>query len=192
MRSFVLMARKASTAPFPLNDLPGAGRIDVVCRCVNASIWLSDTIRRDTEFFSCFDGPPSPPVCIKFSGELMQGVSPDERNIASWISKAVLAGAGEEWKAIQRGIFTAKRNLQSLSKEMQGSFCVLSERGDDMRTAEIGENPVFFLGDHLGIPEKDEGFLERLGAKKISIGPKTYLASHCIAVVNNELDRRGI
>ncbi len=29
-------------------------------------------------------------------------------------------------------------------------------------------------------------------AKKVSIGPKIYFASQTVAIVNNELDRRGI
>ncbi len=192
MRSFVLSARKAVTAPFSLNDLPGAGRMDVVARCINASIWLSDTIRRDVLFYSSFDGPPKPPVSVMFSGETMRGVSPDERNIASWVNKALQANFDREWKPVQEGISVARKNLQNLAKELSGSFYILSEKGKDVREVELEKDPVFFFGDHSGLPEKDEIFLERLGAKKISIGPKTYLASHCISVVNNELDRRGI
>ena len=39
------------------------------------------------------------------------------------------------------------------------------------------------------MPKKTEKLLERIGAKKIKLGPKMLFASHCIVIVHNELDR---
>ena len=46
--------------------------------------------------------------------------------------------------------------------------------------------------DHLTMPKKTDRFLSRLGAKPISVGPKMLLATQCIVLVHNELDRQGI
>ena len=62
-------------------------------------------------------------------------------------------------------------------------------KGEDIRTVDIGENPVFILGDHLGLPPKELKRLKKL-CTPITIGPKIYFASHTVAIVNNEIDRR--
>ena len=47
------------------------------------------------------------------------------------------------------------------------------------------------MGDHEGLPKNELRRLKEV-AKKVSIGPKMYFASQTVAIVNNELDRRGI
>ena len=123
-------------------------------------------------------------------------MSPDERSIASWIKKALENRAEKEWKKVQEGIFVSGTDLISLVRELKNAcnfeLYLLHPRGEDMRKTEISPNPCFILGDHIGLPQELEEEIERMGARKISIGPKEYLASTCIAVVNNELDRRGM
>ena len=55
----------------------------------------------------------------------------------------------------------------------------------------MGENPVFVLGDHKGLPMRAEGFALRYG-EKVSLGNRLYLAASCINIVNYLLDRRAI
>jgi len=66
---------------------------------------------------------------------------------------------------------------------------LLDDEGEDIRTTEIKENPIFILGDHKGLPEKEFKRLRKM-CKTVSIGKRTYFASQTVAVVNNELDRR--
>ena len=66
---------------------------------------------------------------------------------------------------------------------------VLDAGGEDIRTADIKENPVFILGDHKGLPDKEFKRLKKM-CVPISIGKRTYFASQTVAVVNNEIDRR--
>ena len=73
---------------------------------------------------------------------------------------------------------------------------ILDEKGEDIREVEIKvdkQTPdvVFILGDHDGFPQKE---LKRLLKEQnpVTVGPKTYFASQVVAVVNNELDRRGL
>lgn len=61
--------------------------------------------------------------------------------------------------------------------------------GEDIRTAEIKQNPIFILGDHKGLPLKELKRLKKI-CKTVSIGKKTYFASQTVSIVNNELDRR--
>ena len=70
---------------------------------------------------------------------------------------------------------------------------VLQEKGGDIReVGDFGDNCCFMHGDHIGMPKKVEDYvINKLGAEKISVGPLPYLASSCIAVVHNEIDRRS-
>jgi len=70
-------------------------------------------------------------------------------------------------------------------------ICVLEEGGKDIFEVDIGENPVFVLGDHKGLPKRVKGFALRYG-EKVSLGKQLYLASSCIGIVNYLLDRRAI
>ena len=56
--------------------------------------------------------------------------------------------------------------------------------------AEIAENPLFVLGDHVGLPRKAETFALRYG-EKISLGKQPYLAASCITIINYLLDRQA-
>ena len=81
MRTFVIVGHKAVTTPkFSLNDLPGgAGRMDILARCINASLFLSHDLRRDVDAYVVLLGEPNPPITIRFNGEKVRYLSPDER-----------------------------------------------------------------------------------------------------------------
>jgi tRNA pseudouridine-54 N-methylase len=51
------------------------------------------------------------------------------------------------------------------------------------------KNPIFIIGDHIGLPKSDEKFIKRFNAKKISLGKKRYFAKDVIAVLNYMCDR---
>jgi len=193
MRTFVLYSG-ASTGAFRLEDMPSSGhRMDIVARCVTSALFVSFALRQDTKFYVILNGPPDPPKTVVFDGAAMTAVSPDERSIGSWILKAIAVPVrGKDWVLVQRGIKVSKKSFQEVVKELKGPFYVLDERGKDVRTADVAENPVFILGDRDDIPKNDLKFVDRFKPTKVSLGKTSYLASQCITVVNNELDRRGV
>ncbi len=75
-------------------------------------------------------------------------------------------------------------------KANEATIYVLEEGGDDIFEVDIGDNPIFVLGDHIGLPRKVEGFALRYG-KKVSLGRRPYLAASCITVLNYLLDRKA-
>lgn len=196
VREFLLLANRAPTSPnFKLNDLPGAGRMDLVCRCVSAALFLSDDIRRDTSITVVLDGPPDPPKAVTFDGARVRRLYPDERNVASHIRIALEAGlrAGPgETPEPEPGVTVARKGLEPLLRERaENALLYLHKGGEDIRKAELPEGATFVLGDHLGLPKTADGLLEQLGARRVSAGRVEYLASQIIAVVHNELDRRA-
>jgi tRNA (pseudouridine54-N1)-methyltransferase len=54
----------------------------------------------------------------------------------------------------------------------------------------FGGNPCFLLTDHIPMPKKTFHTLERLGAKKITLGSKMLFASQCVVLIHHELDQR--
>lgn len=65
---------------------------------------------------------------------------------------------------------------------------MLDKKGDFIRDIELAVNPCFLLTDHMPMPKKSFNSLKRLGAEKISLGPKMLFASQCIVLIHNELD----
>lgn len=192
MRRFVVVGHKAVTAPkFSLNDLPGgAGRMDIVARCVNASLFLSHDLRRDVEFTAVLLGEPNPPVAIRFSGEKVRYLSPDERSPAALIKKALERGAPSAGEAESTpGIYIAKKTFSEVIAGT-GNLVYLHEDGEDIRGAGLSGDETFVLSDHQNLSPEEEALLQERGARKISLGERLYHADHCIVVVNWVLDRR--
>jgi tRNA (pseudouridine54-N1)-methyltransferase len=187
MISFAIIGHIARTdGGFTLNDLPGSGgRMDVLCRCVNASLFLSHDLRRDVNCYLILCGEPAGPKTVKFSGELVRSLSPDERSAGALIKKVIDTPCGSEFREAAQGIFIRKGGLERLMTEHR--FAVLDENGADIRTA--GDLPdAFILSDHLNFTSGEEDLLH--SCPRYSVGPRCLHADHAITVLQNELDRR--
>ena len=155
MRTFVLWARKAkTTANFSLDDLPGSGRMDLVCRCISNALCTADHLRKDTKIYVVLEGPPTPPITLLFDGTLIQQLDFDERNIAQHIQGA-LKGKTMMGVTVQKKSF--EKVVRDLSKDSQ--LVCLHEKGEDLRLAPFTDNVTFIFGDFLGLPPKTETFL---------------------------------
>ncbi|GAI73185.1 unnamed protein product [marine sediment metagenome] len=69
-------------------------------------------------------------------------------------------------------------------------FYILHEQGRDISEVKLKVDSVFVLGDHIGLPEKEEQFVAQFEHDKISLGTTSYLASQCITVLHYELDKK--
>lgn len=166
--------------------------MDIIARCINASLFLSHGMRRDVETFAVLLGEPNPPVTIMVSGEKVRYLSPDERSPAALIKKALEKGApaaGEEEST--PGIYISKKNFSELIEGMD-NLIYLHEEGEDIKNVTLTGNETFVLSDHQNLTPEEEAALEKKGAKKVSLGSVLYHADHCIVIVNHELDRRNL
>jgi Uncharacterized conserved protein len=194
MREFILFARKALTKPFDLNDLVNANRMDLVARTISNALFYSHGIRKDTIIYASLNGPPRPPVFVKFDGSKIYGLLHDEKSIAKIINECLRKAKSEKEIEVTNGVFVSRLSFEEFIKSNYKEKVIyyLHENGEDIRKIEISDNNLFILGDHIGLPKKLEKFLIRLGAKKVSLGPISYLSSQCVTIVHNELDRRKI
>ncbi len=206
------MGHKAVTdGQFSLNDLPGsAGRMDILCRCVNSALFLSHDLRRDVVIYLVLLGEPEPPKIVKFSGQDVRYLNPDERSSGSLIKKSLELKARIRWKESTPGVWVRQGDLEdllielninagednegSVDKDTDNKLYYLLEDGADIRDKMEGTLPqraTFILGDHVGMTPDEEQKIMDAGAQSINVGPLSLHADHCIIVVNNELDRKN-
>ena len=202
MKDFIIIGNKAVTGgKISLNDLPGsAGRMDVMCRCVTASLFISFGMRRDVNIHLVLKGGPEAHKIVRFNGETMRSLNPDERSSGSLIQKALLIPAKETEKESTPGVFVRTGDLSVLLEEFKDKrpLYYLKEDGADISelikskdAAGQLNDGVYILGDNQGVFEEDEAAIEKSGASKISVGPVSLLSSHCITLILNALDRSG-
>ncbi len=197
MRRFVVLGQKATASPdFSLDDLPAtSGRLDVLLRCTRAALLVSHGLRKDTVIYLVLMGGPRAPRTIRIDGRVAEYVRPDERALAG-MAKKLLANAPPKEPGFAHethGFAIAEGGLDAVIPDL-GAFTpyVLEENANDLREAKLDlRDPVFFLGDHLGIDAATRARLEALGALAIGVGPVSVHADDVVAIVSNELDRRG-
>ncbi len=117
-----------------------------------------------------------------------------KKDVANLIKKILYKYQAGKNKEVLPGCFIEKKSFLKVIEELldQKVKCfILDKRGESIRKVKIPQDSAFIIGDHDGLPKKE---MKRLkGAlTQVSIGPKTYFASQTVAVVNNELDFRGI
>lgn len=196
MKDFVIIGHKAvTTGGFSLNDMPGsAGRMDILCRCINSVFFLSHDLRRDVQAHLLLLGDPNPPRLIRFNGEQLRYLNPDERSAGALIKKALeLNNISSRESRSTPGVWVREADLQTLMAEFVGDgrkIFYFREDGENIRNIVQGiKGGVFILGDHLGLTEEEESLILGMSAGTISVGPLSLHADHCIILIHNELDR---
>lgn len=171
---------------FSLNDMPGSGgRMDLLCRCVNAAFFLSHDLRRDVQCYLVLLGEPSPPKTVLISGKDVRYLSPDERSAGALIKKALSIPCGTMFRESSPGVSVRRGGLGELLADH--AFALLDESGRDIRTENSLPN-AFLLSDHHNLSE-EERVLTR-ACPRYSVGPRSLHADHTITVLLNERDRR--
>lgn len=194
MKHFVYFSKSAATSGNALasGDLMKAGRMDIAIHSFIQAIYLSNDYRKDVVFHFVFYGPPSPPRHIEI--QVTDELEISKKDVGNLIKKILYKYKEGKKTEVFPKCFVEKKSLldvvENLKKEGNEIF-LLDENGEDIRKAKISKNCVFVLGDHEGFPAKELKRLKQI-SNDVSIGPKIYFASQVAAIVNNELDRRGI
>ncbi len=191
MRVFLVKASKACTSSnFNIKSFAGSsGRLDVVARSILAALRLARGVRRNVIFLGVLEGPPNPPKLLKVIGKELRKLPESEVEIAR-IFLRLFKGENVE------GFYLENKGFRDVVLEFVQSPCTvvyyLERDGVDIREVIFPKDKdlVFILGDHIGLDRDSELFLRKLGVRVISLGPKVYFTSHCITMVNEELDRR--
>ncbi|WP_331234926.1 tRNA (pseudouridine(54)-N(1))-methyltransferase TrmY [Natronorarus salvus] len=192
MRRFIVIGHDAPTTDaFSLDDLAGgAGRLDVLCRCVSSSFFLSHAIREEIGLFLVL----SDEFTVRFEGSELRRLNPDERSTAALI-RAALAAREEAIGHVEvestPGVFLSRRGFADVLDAVGGTVIQLHEDGTPISEAEIPENPTFVLSDHHDFTECEAERLSERADARLSVGPEALHANHAITVVHNWLDTGG-
>jgi tRNA (pseudouridine54-N1)-methyltransferase len=193
MREFVYFSQSARTSGnFDTNELMKAGRMDVAIHSFIQGVFLSHGFRKDAKFHFVFYGQPDPPKHIEI--QVQDNLEISKKDVGNLIKKILYKYKPGKKTEVAPGCFIEKKSFFDVIKELQKDgkeIFLLDKKGEDIRKAKIKENCVFILGDHEGLPKKEVKRLKEI-ATLVSVGNKMYFASQTVAVVNNELDYRGI
>lgn len=200
-RNFVVIGHRASTTgDFNLNDLAGgAGRLDVLLRCITSALLISNGIRKDTDIYLVLQGGNDPPKTLRIEGYSVRYLNPDERSTGALVRNALMKELeeGEEVRSTP-GIYASGRDFRTLIEELarKSKIYYLKEDGEDIRAAAgqlDRDTPMtFVLGDDKDLTEKEENAVLRHLQHKpsiLSLGRTPLHSDHCITIVHNELDR---
>lgn len=193
MREFVYFSASARTSGnFNSGELMKAGRMDIAIHSFIQGVFLSHGFRKDTKFHFVFYGQPDPPKHIEI--QVKDDLEISKKDVGNLIKKILYKYKEGKKTEVFPGCFIEKKSflkvIEELDEEGKEIF-ILDKKGEDIRKADIEDNCVFIIGDHEGLPKHEMKRLKDV-AKKVSVGNKMYFASQTVAVVNNELDYRGI
>ena len=193
MREFVVVGHEApTTAGFSLDDLPGAGRLDVLCRCVTAAFGLSHDFRDEVRVRLVL----SDEYVVRFEGTELRHLRPDERSAGSLIRGALEArdGAiGAMEATASPGVHVGTGDFESAvaaAAEM-GTLVELHADGDPVVDLEPPDDIAFVLSDHRNFTDAEAAVLERAADECRSLGPEPIHADDAVTVAHNYLDTDG-
>ena len=174
MRRFFVISNTVDTSkPLFLNSLTAYGRLDVLCRCINAAFFLSNDFRKDVVlsiFFRINN------IVMEIWGDEVRGINPDERAIAGVLKRVF---NGHSYPGIR---FYSSNPKQYLQKQ---KFMVIDRRGDQS-LHKLKKYDSFLLGDQTGFHK--ETYARLSNQPKMSLGNSTYLSSQVITILNYLLD----
>ncbi|RAW44301.1 tRNA (pseudouridine(54)-N(1))-methyltransferase TrmY [Halorubrum sp. 48-1-W] len=200
MRQFVVVGHDVPTEPdaISLSDIPGAGRLDLLCRCVSTGVFLSHGIREDVRVhLVCADE-----LTVTFDAATLRHLHPDERNVAVRVRDALDAredAIGHMPADVSPGVELRRMGFETTLDRLvgeegygpDGTLVQLHEQGDPLVDAEPPNDPVFVLSDHHDFTPAEADAIGSHAGRRLRVGPEVLHADHTITVVHNWLDTDG-
>lgn len=199
MRAFVLRARAASTDSRQF--LAGLGQdahSEILAHTLMNAVFVAQSHRDDVIVHLVLERTQDFSRTITFNAhELGEIGGFHEQALLSRIAKALDISQGmskEENRVVEPGIAVRTISFEKLVQELSETWqlFVMDKKGTAIREQAFAVNPCFILTDHIPMPKKSFNSLARLGAQKISLGPKMLFASQCVVLIQNELDLQGL
>ena len=194
MRQFVVTGHDAPTTPdFPLDDLPSsAGRLDVLCRCVNAALFLSHAIRESVRVHLVL----ADSFTVTFDGRDVRRLNPDERSTAARIRGALEEreeAIGHVPAEASPGVSIRRVGFEQTLRDVatESTVVELHENGTPVVDADPPADPAFVLSDHRDFTDEEADLLAAVADERVRLGPHALHADHAITVAHNYLDTDG-
>ena len=194
MRQFLIVGHDAPTTPeFSLDDLAGgAGRLDVLCRCITSAFFLSHSIRESVRVHAVLGDE----FTVRFDGRTLRRLNPDERSTAALLRTALehradaighVPAESSPGVTIRRMGFAA--TLEDLATD--ATVVALHEDGDPAVAVDPPSDPLFVLSDHRDFTDRESSLLAAAADERLRLGPEVLHADHAVTVAHNYLDTDG-
>lgn len=197
MRTFVLRARAAPTDS--QNLLAGVGRdahTEILAHTLMNAIFVAQSHRADVTVYLVLESTQDFSRTIRFDANAMHDIGGfDEQSLLGKVARALDASRGmgkEETRPVEAGVTVRTISFERLVQELavDHTLYVMDRKGTPIREQDFHADPCFLLTDHIPMPKNTFHTLERLGAKKISLGSTMLFASQCVVLIHHELDQR--
>jgi len=190
-RQFVVTGHDVPTTPeFSLDDLPGgAGRLDLLARCVTSALVLSHGLREDVRVHLVL----ADEYTVTFDGSALRNFNPDERSTAARVRNALEEreeAIGHVPVETSPGVSLSRMGFEATleSAAQEGTVVQLHENGNPAVDVDPPTDPVFVLSDHHDFTDAESALLDDVADQRLSLGPKAIHADHAIVVAHNYLD----
>ena len=197
MRTFVLRARAAPTDSRKLLASVGAeAHAEILAHTLMNAVFVAQSHRDDVVVYLVLESTADYSRTIRFDANAMHDIGGfDERSLLGKIANALDASIGmgkDETRPVEPGVTVRTTSFERLVQELATDhpLFVMDRKGTPIRGQAFDDNPCFLLTDHIPMPKNTFHTLDRLGAKKISLGSKMLFASQCVVLVHHELDQR--
>jgi tRNA (pseudouridine54-N1)-methyltransferase len=194
-RTFVLRARAAPTDSQALLEAVGKqAHTEILAHALMNAIFVAQSHRADVVVYLVLESTRDFSRTIRFDANAMHDIGGfDERALLGKIAKALDASRGmgkDEARPVEPGVTVRTVAFERLVQELADDhrLFVMDQKGTPMREQVFDGNPCFLLTDHVPMPKKTFHSLERLGAQKITLGPKMLFASQCVVLIHHALD----
>ena len=197
MRTFVLRARAAPTDSQKL--LAGVGKeahTEILAHTLMNAIFVAQSHRPDVVVYLVLESTQDFSRTVRFEASAMHDIGGfDERSLLGKVAAALDASRGmgkEEMRPVESGVTVRTISFEKLVQELAADhqLFVMDRKGAAMRDQAFEANPCFLLTDHIPMPKNTFHTLDRLGAKKITLGSKMLFASQCVVLIHHALDER--
>ena len=197
MRTFVRRARAAPTDSQKL--LAGVGQEahpEILAHTLMNAIFVAQSHRAEVVVYLVLESTQDFSRTIRFEADAMHDIGGfDERSLLAKVARALDASRGmgkDEARPVESGVTVRTTSFERLVQELaeDHQLFVMDPKGTPIREQAFADNPCFLLTDHIPMPKKIFPSLERLGAKKLTLGSKMLFASQCVVLIHHALDQR--
>lgn len=196
MRTFVLRARAAPVDSGKLLASIGTdAHPEILAHVLMNAIFVAQSHRDDVVVYLVLESTADYSRTLRFEPRAMHELGGfDERALLAKVAKALDTSRGmgkEETRPVEPGVtvqtISFERLVQQLAVDHQ--LFVLDRKGTPISVQTFADQPCFLLTDHIPMPKKTFGSLERLGATKLSLGPRMLFASQCVVLIHHAIDQ---
>ena len=197
MRTFVLRARAAPTDSQKL--LAGVGQeahTEILAHTLMNAMFVAQSHRSDVVVYLVLESTQDFSRSIRFEACAMTNIGGfHEQALLAKVARALDVSRGmlkEETRPVEPGVVVRTLSFERLVQELaeDHQLFVMDRKGAPIAEQAFRGKPCFLLTDHIPMPKKSFNSLERLGAKKITLGPTMLFASQCVVLIHHALDQR--